>query len=395
MLRATSSIRPPEASVGRRIALVLGGGGLKGFAHIGVLRALEERGIVPDVYAGTSIGAMIAASYLSGTPVDELQSRAEALRKRDLFRLNHFGMLLERMRSPSIYLEEPLRALCAGAMPDVTFAALPKRLLVNTVDLDQGARVVWGLPGLEDFSVRDAVYASCALPGFFPPGRIGERTCIDGGVVDNLPVSVASQFADMIIAVDVGSSDQSRTDATSTGFAGIYMRAATMMMHALQQFPLEHWHGPPMVLIRPRVDDAAWLSFTDTAANIAEGYRSATRALERFESYWDHPNCVYPRRRVQIDVNRELCTGCGTCVSLAPSIMGMDGTGKAFARTHVVDWSPAEGGFVHECPTHAISAMNIDRRSTSVDVHTMRDPTPSGGNGAPVSESDDEESSAA
>jgi len=379
--------------VGRRVALVLGGGGLKGFAHIGVLRALEERGIVPDVYAGTSIGALIAAAYLGGTPVDELQARAEALRKRDLFRINHLGMLLERMRSPSIYLEEPLRALCADALSDVTFADLPKRLLVNTVDLDHGARVVWGLPGLENVSVRDAVYASCALPGFFPPGRVGERTCIDGGVVDNLPVSVASQFADLIVAVDVGSSDQSRRDAASAGFAGIYMRAATMMMHALQQFPLERWHGPPMVLIRPRVDDAAWLSFADTSSNIAEGYRSATRALERFESYWDHPNCVFPRRRVQIDVNRERCTGCGTCVSLAPAVMGMDGSGKAYARTHVVDWSPAEGGFVHECPTAAITATNIDRRSTSVDVHTLHDPTPSGGSGA-SQVVDDEESAA-
>ena len=183
-------------------------------------------------------------------------------------------MLLERMRSPSIYLEEPLRELCAGAIPDVTFADLPKRLLVNTVDLERGARVVWGLPGLEDVSVRDAVYASCALPGFFPPGRVGDRTCIDGGVVDNLPVSVASQFADIIIAVDVGSSDGGSAAGTAgQGFAGTYMRAATMMMHALQQFPLERWHGPPMVLIRPRVDDANWLSFSDTAANIAEGYR--------------------------------------------------------------------------------------------------------------------------
>jgi len=214
-------------------------------------------------------------------------------------------------------------------------------------------------------------------------------------VVDNLPVSVASHFADLIIAVDVGSSDQSRQDAESAGFAGIYMRAATMMMHALQQFPLEHWRGPPMVLIRPRVDDAAWLSFTDTAANIAEGYRSAMRALERVDSYWDHPNCVYPRRRVQIDVNREVCTGCGTCVSLAPAVMGLDGSGKAFARNHIVDWSPAEGGFVHECPTGAITAVNIDRRSTSVDVHTLRDPTPSVGGDAAPAESDDEESSAA
>jgi NTE family protein len=396
MLHPSSSIRPLEASVGRRIALVLGGGGLKGFAHIGVLRALEERGIVPDVYAGTSIGALIAAAYLGGGVIDDLQTRAESLRKRDLFRINHLGMLLERMRSPSIYLEEPLRALCAGAIPDVTFAALPKRLLVNTVDLDRGARVVWGLPGLEDVSVREAVYASCALPGFFPPGRVADRTCIDGGVVDNLPVSIASQFADLVIAVDVGSSDQSRRDAASAGFAGIYMRAATMMMHALQQFPLGHWHGPPMVLIRPRVDDAAWLSFTDTAANIAEGYRSATRALDRFESFWDHPNCVYPRRRVQIDVNRELCTGCGTCVSLAPAVMAMDDMGKAYARTHIVDWSPAEGGFVHECPTGAISAVNIDRRSTSVDVHTLHDPTPSGGTGASegAGVADDEESAA-
>ena len=389
------SLRSSGSSANRRVALVLGGGGLKGFAHIGVLRALEERGIVPDVYAGTSIGALIAAAYLSGGVVDDLQTRAEALRKRDLFRLNHLGMLLERMRSPSIYLEEPLRALCASAIPDVTFAALPKRLLVNTVDLDRGARVVWGLPGLEDVSVREAVYASCALPGFFPPGRVADRTCIDGGVVDNLPVSIASNFADLVIAVDVGSSDQSRRDAASAGFAGIYMRAATMMMHALQQFPLGHWHGPPMVLIRPRVDDAAWLSFTDTAANIAEGYRSATRALDRFESYWDHPNCVYPRRRVQIDVNRDLCTGCNTCVSLAPAVMALDGTGKAYARTHIVDWSPAEGGFVHECPTAAISAVNIDRRSTSVDVHTLHDPTPSGGNGASQDPGVDDEESAA
>jgi len=381
--------------VSRRIALVLGGGGLKGFAHIGVLRALAERSIVPDIYAGTSIGALISAAHISGTPIEELTARAEALRKRDLFRINHMGMLLERMRSPSIYLEEPLRALVGDAVPDVTFAELPKRLLVNTVDLDRGARVVWGLPGLEEVSVRDAIYASCALPGFFPPGRVAERMCIDGGVVDNLPVSVASNFADLVIAVDVGSSDQSRADAASSGFAGTYMRAATMMMHALQQFPLQHWHGPPMVLIRPRVDDANWLSFSDTAANIAEGYRSATRALERFESYWDQPNCVFPRRRVQIDVIRDRCTGCGTCVSLAPSIMGLDGSGKAFARTHIVEWSPAEGGFVHECPTAAITATNVDRRSTSVDVHTIHDPTPSGGGSGGEAAADDEESSAA
>src|SRR3954469_60686 len=81
----TLPLRSSGASVSRRIALVLGGGGLKGFAHIGVLRALAERDIVPDVYAGTSIGALISAAYIGGATIDELTTRAEALRKRDLF----------------------------------------------------------------------------------------------------------------------------------------------------------------------------------------------------------------------------------------------------------------------------------------------------------------------
>lgn len=363
----------------RRIALVLGGGGLKGFAHIGVLRALNELGIEPDIYAGTSIGAMIGAAYLNGAQVDDMAARATAMRRKDLFRVNHFGMLLDRMRASSIYLEEPLRELCNSAIPEGNFTSLPKRLLVNTVDPDRGARVVWGLPGLENVSVRDAVYASCALPGFFPPGHVGDRTCIDGGVVDNLPVSIASHFADIIIAVDVGSSDASQEARADTqGFATIYMRAATMMFHALQQFPLERWHGPPMILIRPKVNDANWLSFADTAANIEEGYRSAKRALERFDSYWDNPSCVFPRRRVQIDVDDEKCTGCTLCVSLAPAVMGMDSRNKAYARTRIVEWSPADGGFVHECPTSAITARNVDRRAATLNEEEQHDPTPSG-----------------
>ncbi|MEO8623262.1 MAG: ferredoxin, partial [bacterium] len=155
-----------------------------------------------------------------------------------------------------------------------------------------------------------------------------------------------------------------------------------MMFHALQQFPLERWHGPPMVLIRPRVNDANWLSFSDTEANINEGYRSAKRALERFDSYWDNPSCVYPRRRVRLDVDEQKCTGCGLCISLAPAVMGMTRNDKAYPRTYVVEWSPADGGFVHECPTNAITARNIDRRSSSANVEELHDPTPSGGGGA-------------
>jgi ferredoxin len=128
----------------------------------------------------------------------------------------------------------------------------------------------------------------------------------------------------------------------------------------------------------PKVNDANWLSFTDTAANIEEGYRSATRALERFDSYWGNEGCVFPRRRVQLEVDREKCTGCTLCATLAPAIMAMDSKHKAYARTRIVDWSPAEGGFVHECPTYAISARNIDRRAANLSEEGQHDPSPSG-----------------
>jgi NTE family protein len=334
---------------------------MKGFAHVGVMRALEERGIVPTLYAGTSIGAMLGAARVGGMSLDELNERAVGLHRRDLFRLNHFGMLLDRMRSPSIYLEEPLRELCRAVVPDGTFAELPTPLLVNTVDLERGMPMIWGTPGLRDVSVQDAVYASCALPGFFPPGRVAERLCIDGGVIDNLPVGIASLDADLIIAVDVGSTDlRPVTDAMSLGFANIYMRAATTMMHALQQFPLTHWDGPPMVLIRPRCGED-WLSFANIAGSIQEGHRAALKALEDIDAFYDQPGGVYPRRRFEVDVDRDRCIGCGLCVSLAPSLMGLDGAGKAYSRTRTTDWSPADGDFVQSCPTNAIVARKIER----------------------------------
>jgi NTE family protein len=349
------------AAARRRIALVLGGGGMKGFAHIGVLKALEERGVVPSIYAGTSIGALLAAAAVGGLAPRPMSPRAESLRRRDVFRLNHFGMLMERMRSPSIYLEEPLRDLCRTVVPPLRFRDLRTPLLVNTVDLERGTQMVWGLPGLRDAYVQDAVYASCALPGYFPPGAVDGRVCVDGGVVDNLPVSVAAMQADFIIAVDVGSSDLTPVNDVSTqGFAAIYARAATTMMHALQQYPLDRWSGPPMLLIRPKVSPE-WLSFDSTAANISAGYLAARKALEHLDTYLDQPGGIFPRRRVEIHVDEDRCVSCGLCAALAPRVMGLDSSGKAFARTKLAEWSPADGDFVHHCPTSAIMVKKLER----------------------------------
>jgi NTE family protein len=370
-------LHPERRADERKIALVLGGGGMKGFAHIGVLKALEERGIRPSVYAGTSIGAMVAAAAVGGMSADDLAGRAEALKRRDLFRINHFGMLLDRMKARSIYMEEPLRELTTAVVPSGSFEEQRAPLLVNTVDLERGTQVVWGLPGLRDVSVQDAVYASCALPGFFPPGKVDGRFCVDGGVIDNLPAHIAALGMDMVIAVDVGSSDMARLPGIADqGFASIYMRSAMTMMHALQGFPLSQWSGPPMLLVRPKVG-RDWLSFSGSAQNIREGYRAAKRALEHFDTYIEQPGGIFPRKRVELEVSVEKCIGCGLCAAIAPTYFGMDSSGKAFARTKIVEWSAADGEFVNHCPTLAIEATRIDLVTPPQSAELVDDPEPS------------------
>src|SRR4026209_1126592 len=188
-----------------QFTLVLGGGGLKGLAHIGVLRALEERGLVPAATIGCSMGALVAAAWAREMPIREIEGRALAVARKDIFRIAHLDMSLKRMLAPAIYRSEPLDQLMHSLVGDVVFRDLPRRLLVNTADLTTGQQVLWGLPGLDHAPVADAVFASCALPGILPPRAVAGRVCIDGAVIENLPVRAALTMGRQpIIAVDIG-----------------------------------------------------------------------------------------------------------------------------------------------------------------------------------------------
>jgi NTE family protein len=357
-----------------RLALVLGGGGLKGFAHIGVLRALVERGIQPEVVAGTSIGSLIAAAYVTGMSLDEMEARAVALRQRDLFRIDHIGMVSRRMRNASLYLEEPLRRLVNDIVPDVTFTDLDRRLLVATTDLERGGQLIWGLPGLDATRVREAVYASCALPGFFPPARIEGRLCVDGSVMDNLPVAIAAPDMGAVLAVDVGTTSMTLSRRLDRkGFAATYMRSAQIMMHALEQEQLQIWGRPPMLLMRPAVWHFPWFTFRRTKEIIAAGYAAASDTLDRIGDALLHGRGVYPRRTVELHVDRPSCIGCTLCVTLAPHLLRMDEEGKAEVRESPLEWSRADGDFVHQCPTEAIHVTVIegDVRRPSVQIELI------------------------
>lgn len=339
-----------------RIGLVLGGGGLKGFAHIGVLEVLHAAGITPVVMAGSSIGSLVASAYALGTPVSRMRERALSLKRKDLFRVNASGFARGLLKSPSFYAAEPLQTLIAAVIPDRRFDQLAQPLFVNTVDLEGGMQLVWGAPGFRTASIRDAVYASCALPGFFPPGIVSGRVCVDGGTVDNMPVSACAEGLDLLIAVDVGNSEVAQaTDVTKDGIASIFMRSATLMMRTLQHAPLAHWNGhPPMVLIRPHVSRYGWFNFEKIPTLISAGAQAAEEVLASIPRALAAGHGIFPRQRVRLSVVSEKCTGCGQCIAMAPYAMARGETGKAVVRQPEFNWSPVESDFTVHCPTGAI-----------------------------------------
>ncbi|MGE0354203.1 MAG: patatin-like phospholipase family protein [Gemmatimonadales bacterium] len=345
--------------------LVLSGGGMRGLSHIGVFRALEERGLRPSLVVGTSMGALLGGAWAAGMPLGEMHERARRLRRRDVFQIAHADMALRRMRAPAIYRAEPLERLALDVVGQRTFADLPLRLLVNTVDLHSGVQVLWGAPGLDDGRVADAIFASCALPGIFPPREIGGRTFVDGAVVDNLPVrAAAAARRQPILAIDVGASGMIRAEHETSGFAATYMRAFEILMQTLSARNLAAWTEPALVLVRPRVEHVPMFTFDRTPELLEEGFRAVSGAIRDLEAGGGLNGAgIYPKRQMQIMLDGSRCVGCGTCASMAPGVFRMNGGGKAEVVAPRQVWSPIDGGYVLNCPTFAISARAAARTS--------------------------------
>jgi NTE family protein len=340
-------------------SLVLSGGGLKGLAHIGVLRALEERGLEPSLVVGVSMGALIAAAWASGRRVRELEDRALSLERSDVFRIAHMDMALRRMLAPAVYRREPLDRIIHDLVGDRTFKDLERRLLVNTVDINSGHQMLWGLPGLDTAPVADAVFASCALPGILPPREVNGHFCADGAIVDNLPVRAAAAVGEgPVIAVDVGAGGVERAGIERAGFAMTYSRGIEVVMGKLAELTLHDWTTPPLVLIRPRVTKVGMFAFNRTAHLLTEGYRATHEALDLLPDGLDSlpPGGIHPVRHVEVKVDRERCVGCGLCAAMNPRVFMMDDDGRAKVRIRELTTTPLGDVAVRICPTCAISA---------------------------------------
>jgi NTE family protein len=131
-------------------------------------------------------------------------------------------------------------------------------------------------------------------------------------------------------------------------------------MRSLQVSQLATWAGPPLLLVRPPVWHYNWFSFAATRRMLDAGYAAAQDALDRAGDALRSAGGVYPRRTIELSVIRERCIGCTLCVTLAPDQMAMDAEGKAFVLESPLEWSRADGDFIHQCPTDAIQVAVLE-----------------------------------
>jgi NTE family protein len=342
--------------------LVLSGGGLKGLAHIGVLRALEERELVPSLVVGSSIGSLIGAAWAAGVPIRHMEARARLVRRKDIFQVARADVAFRRLLAPALYRREPLETLIDDLIGDLTFDDLKRRLLINTVDLHSGMQVMWGLPGLRATRVAEVVAASCALPGIFPPREINGRAYVDGAVVENLPVRMASLLGQgPILAVNVAATSVLRSQTETQGFAATYIRGLEIVMQNQIESQLRDWKGPPLVLVQPRVAHISMFAFDKTDELIEAGHRATANTLDQLGTRLQGvARGMHPTRRLRVLVDESRCVGCGSCVIQAPQVFRLDPRGKAEVMTPVQTWSPIDGAYVLNCPTYAISVSPED-----------------------------------
>ena len=295
-LLLAASPSPAENAKRPRVGLVLSGGSAHGFAHVGVLRVLEELRVPVDVVAGTSMGSIVGGLYASGMSPAEMErlllttdwedllddrpsrDRLSYRRKQDDV-LNYvdleMGLTKKGIAFPSGLvagqkLSFLLKSLTLGTVGVESFDALPIPFRCVATDITTGEKVV-----LSDGSLAEAIRASMSLPAVFSPVPRGSRLLVDGGLVENLPVAEAEAMgAEVVVAVDV-SSDKLDPEKLMS-FGGVLSRTIGLPIRQNVSAALQR----ASVVVRPRVGDIPSMDFARAADLVARG-EAAARALAK------------------------------------------------------------------------------------------------------------------
>ncbi len=277
-----------------RVCLVLGGGGARGLSHLGVLQVLERAEIPIHFIVGTSVGAIVGATYALEPDAIGVTRRALAYLKSAAFRNDTFKKVLLKsegtgtnffknllsglrksyifsnlLRKPSIFPAEHLEAVISDLVPPKEFADVRIPFAVPALDIRSGREVL-----LTKGSLQRAVLASCSLPGFFPPVEIDGMLLADAGVIGPVPVNSAAYFEPTtIIAVDI-TSQIDRCPPISRGIDAI-LRVEAIAGKRLNDIEL----SKADLVIRPQVGKKYWSDFSDLDAIVSEGIAAAEEKI--------------------------------------------------------------------------------------------------------------------
>ena len=248
-----------------KIALALGGGAARGFAHIGVIKALEAQGIVPDIVVGTSAGSVVGALYASGMSGFELQNLALQMEE---------NMLVDwTLPNRGVLKGAALQDFINQNVKNQPIQKLPKPLGVVATDLQSGERALfrYGNTGM-------AVRASSAVPGMFQPVEIGGRDYVDGGLTSPVPAqSARTMGADFVIAVDI--SNVSRRDKL-TGTLDVLLQTFAIMGHTISGHELKDAD----IVVRPKTAAVSSTDFEGRHLAILEGEKAAAAIMPELKA---------------------------------------------------------------------------------------------------------------
>ena len=284
---------------GKKVGLALGGGGVRGFSHIGVLNVLEQEGIDIDVIVGTSAGALIGGAYASGQSPREIEAKIDAylrspefeastlksigltfspenksfFKKARTFVMNRFWFVQAFFKA-CILPSNDFESLINYFLPemDIRETKIPFRAV--STDLITGKKIVFS-----EGPLRQAVLASCSVPGALAPVRHGDWLLADGGITSLVPVHATREAgADVVIAVMVDRDLQA--DISIETAKDVLYRAGEITTDALEASELKDAD----VIIRPQVGDLHWMDFSRASDLIKIGEQATRESLGKINA---------------------------------------------------------------------------------------------------------------
>lgn len=199
-------LSPPQRP---KIVLVLGGGGARGLAHIGVLKILEEEKVPVDTVVGTSIGSLIGALYCSGVPIEKIEKMGEIVGWNEITNISE-SSILRLLLSEHLLSTEKMEKYLKDSIGNVRFDELKIPFACVAADLITGERIIF-----REGEVAPAARASSTIPGIFDPVEYRHRYLVDGGLFDNIPSDVAKLLGADFIIVSAVSADFSKNNISS------------------------------------------------------------------------------------------------------------------------------------------------------------------------------------